>query len=110
MEDHEQGDARNDLSDFLNRPQLFNPDSWPTPIGNFLLEKITQDQLMAKAKANVTAPEYVCEAWFFSGMAKHFSGDTKGALDCFQQAIATGQKESEIYVEAQREATNLQTP
>ena len=106
----DRGVARSDLSDFLSKPQLFKPDGWPIQVGNFLLEKITQDQLMAKAKENGADQDHVCDAWFYSGMVKFFSGDTKGALDCFQKAVATGQKVSEIYIEAQREVTNLQKP
>jgi len=109
-ENGDRGVARIDLSDFLSKPQLFKPDDWPTQIGNFLLEKITQDQLMAKAKENVSNPYSTSEAWFYSGMARHFAGDTKGALACFQQAIATGSKVIEISVEAQREVTLLQQP
>jgi len=106
MKSGEQGAARSDLSDFLGKAQLFKPDSWPLQVGNFLLEKMTQDELLAKAKADGD-PDHVCEAWFYSGVVKHFAGDTKGAAECFQQAIAKGSKVSEIYIEAQREASSL---
>ncbi len=109
-EDGDRGVARSNLTDLMSKPQLFKPDDWPMQIGNFLLEKITQDQLMAKAKEDTSNQDRLCDAWFYSGMAKRFSGDTKGALDCFQQAIATGSKVSEVYVEAQREANRLQKP
>ena len=45
--------ARKDLSDALSRPECFKPDDWPSQIGNFLLEKITRDQLMAKTKSDM---------------------------------------------------------
>jgi len=102
----EQGVARSDLSNYLGKPQLFKPDSWPLQVGNFLLEKMTQDELLAQAKATGD-PDHISEAWFYGGIVKHFAGDTKGAADCFHQAIATGSKISEIYIEAQREAASL---
>lgn len=109
-ENGDKGEARSGLSDLMSKPQLFKPDGWPMQIGNFLLEKITQDQLIANAKENTTDKDRLCDAWFYSGMARRFSGDIKGALDCFQQAVATGSKISEVYVEAQRETLSLQKP
>jgi len=110
MEGGQRGLARKDLSDALNKPDVFKPDDWPSQIGNFLLEKITQDQLMAKAKAGAAAASngHFCEAWFYSGMLKHLSGDSKGAQDCFVKAIATGSKGSEEFIEASREAAESQ--
>jgi hypothetical protein len=43
-------------------------------------------------------------------MVKLFSGDSKGAQDCFAKAVATGSKGSEEFVEAGREAAKLQKP
>jgi lipoprotein NlpI len=110
MEKGEQGEARSDLSDMLGKHELFKPDNWPTPIGNFLLEKMTQYDLMAIAKKDPTNQENLCEAWFFSGFSKRFTGDIPGAIDCFQKAAATASKESELSVEAQRQAASLQKP
>ena len=41
-------------------------------------------------------------------MLKRFSGDSKGAQDCFAKAIATGAKGSEEFIEASREAAESQ--
>ena len=110
MEKGEQGEARSDLSDMLGKHELFKPGDWPTQIGNFLLEKITQDDLMALTKKDASTQDQVCEAWFYIGFSKRFIGDIPGAIDCFQKAAALGSKESEVYVEAQRQAATLTKP
>jgi lipoprotein NlpI len=101
--------ARKDLSDALSRPECFKPDDWPSQIGNFLLEKITRDQLMTKTKSDnpTEATGRVCEAWFYVGEHSLQTGDPKEARECFTQAVATGAKGSEEYVEANRLLTTL---
>ena len=112
MENDQHGVAQTDLQYALSKPESFKPDDWPSQIGNFLLNNITQDQLMAKAKTkSATETEgRLCAAWFYAGMLKQISGDTKGARDCFAHAIATGSKGSEEFVEANRELTALPQP
>jgi lipoprotein NlpI len=104
--------AHKDLTDALNNPEIFKPDDWPSQIGNFLLEKITRDQLMAKTKADNAADtsNRLCEAWFYSGMHNLLSGDPKEARQCFDQAVATDAKGSEEYIEATRELATLPQP
>ncbi len=109
-ESGDRGIARSDLSDALAKSQLFKPDDWPTSIGGFLMEKVTQDELMAKAKEGNESQSRLCEAWFYTGISLRFSGDKKGALAAFQQAMATGAKDSEEYIEAQRQIDKLQAP
>jgi lipoprotein NlpI len=112
MEDGQHGAARKDLVDAMNNPQSFKPDDWPSQIGNFLLEKVTQDELIAKSNgANGTEnPGHLCEAWFYIGMYDHLSGNALGAKQAFMQAVATGAKSSEEFVEANRELKQLQQP
>jgi len=97
--------ARQDLVDALNNPAAFRPDGWPSQIGNFLLEKITQTELLAKAKAGNpdTTNDRLCQAWFYAGMHNLLSGESKVAKDCFAEAVATRAKGSEEFVEANRE-------
>jgi len=107
MENSERGIARQNLSDFLIKYQSSAPDSWPSQIGNFLLDKITQDQLIAMAKNDPSKAD-LCEAWFYIGISRRLEGDAKTARDCFGHAIETGAKNSEEYVEAQREMADIQ--
>jgi lipoprotein NlpI len=107
METSEQAAASKALSDYAAKPGFFKNDAWASSLADFLLGKITQDQLIAKAQATSVTNERLCEAWFYSGMARYFSGDTKGAQDSFQKAIATQAKGAEVVMEAQRELTKL---
>jgi lipoprotein NlpI len=112
MESGQHDIAHKDLSVALNKPNLFKHDDWPSQIGNFLLGTSAQDQLMAKARTdNETETNMrLCQAWFYSGMNKQFSGDTQGARACFAQAMATESKGSEEFVEANRATAQLQKP
>jgi lipoprotein NlpI len=104
------GAAAEDLLNALKSPAMFKPGDWPSQIGNFLLDKITENQLMLQAKAGTEAESQkrLCQAWFYSGILKHFTGDNKGAQDCFLKAIATGSTSSEEFVEANRAVAELQ--
>ena len=112
MESGQKDLAGKALSDALGKPDVFKPTDWSSQIGNFLLAKITQDQLMAQTKGSNDAEsnKHLCEAWFYSGIFKRFSGDSKGAQDCFAKAIATRSTGSEEFVEANRQAAELQKP
>jgi lipoprotein NlpI len=100
--------ARKDLSDYLNKPEEFKPGDWPSQIGNFLLGKISREDLLAKANggnADVTRGR-LCEAWFYAGMYDALAhGSTDKAKECFTQALGTGAKGSEELIEANRQLT-----
>lgn len=104
--------AQKDLSDALARPECFKPDDWPSQIGNFIRERITRDQLMAKAKTDNPAETSgrLCEAWFYVGEKSLLSGDAREARECFTQAVATQSKGSEEFIEANRELAALSAP
>jgi lipoprotein NlpI len=108
MKTGQHGVAQSELSDSLNKPQLFKPGSGPKPIGDFLLGTINQDQLLTGVKSSGGSPEHLCAVWFYIGMTKRFAGDSKGASDSFQQAVVTGAKTYEMYIEAQRQIADLQ--
>ena len=101
--------AKQDLTDALAKPEAFKPDDFPSAVGNFLLGKLPQDTLVAKAKAakeDIRA-DYTCAAWFYGGMMHRINGDIPGARDCFSKAIATDSKGSEEFIEAKREMAAL---
>ncbi len=101
--------ARRDLTDALARPEVFKPDDFPTAIGNFLLGRLPQDGLIAKAAATHEdlRQDSLCSAWYYAGALQHIGGNFPGARDDFTQAIATQSKGSEEYVEAKRELALL---
>jgi tetratricopeptide (TPR) repeat protein len=110
MKNGDRGTAQSELSDSLNKSQLFKPGASPKPVGDFLLGKIDQDQLLTLAKQGPVDQKQLCAAWYYIGITKRFAGDNKGAIDAFQQALATQEKTSEMYIEAQRQILNLQKP
>ena len=96
--------AKQDLTSARAKPDKFQPGAWPTHIADFLLGKLSEDQMVAKAKtdnADDTAQQ-TCQAWFYAGMARRVAGDEPGARAAFTKAVATGSKSSEEFVEAQR--------
>jgi lipoprotein NlpI len=112
MENGQHGLARKDLSDALNKPEAFKPDDLVTKIGGFLLDRITQDQLLDAAKAGNPGQtnDQLCKAWFYIGVYSHLSGDPKGAQASFKNAVATGSTGSEEFVEATRELAASEQP
>jgi lipoprotein NlpI len=106
MEGGERGVAQQDLSQALGKVQSFKPGDWSSQIANFFLDKLTQDQLIAKSAEGDPneATARLCEAWFYAGVYKRLAGDKPGARQCFLKAAATGAKGSEEFVEANREA------
>lgn len=101
--------ARKDLANALTMPQVFKGDDFPTAVGNFLLGRMPQDALVAKAAAanEDVRSDDTCAAWFYAGVAQRLAGNTAAARDCFAKAIATDSKGSEEYVEAKREMASL---
>jgi tetratricopeptide (TPR) repeat protein len=101
--------ARQDLTDALTKAQTFKPDDFPTAVGNFLLGHLPQDGLVAKAAEakDDEKADFTCTAWYYAGVMQRLGGNTPGARDCFNKAIATGSKGSEEYVEAKRELDAL---
>jgi tetratricopeptide (TPR) repeat protein len=102
--------AKTNLSLALTKPEMFHADDWPSQIGNFLLGNITRDDLLAKAKtANPNETQSrLCEAWFYAGMYELLShGAPDKAKDCFNQAVSTGSKGSEEFIEANRQLSKM---
>jgi len=101
--------ARKDLTDALAKPQIFKPDDFTTALGNFLLGRLPQDALVAKATASAAdlRQDYTCAAWYYAGAVARINSDVAGARDDFTKATATDAKGSEEYVEASREMAIL---
>jgi lipoprotein NlpI len=101
--------AHRDLTEALAMPEAFKANDFASALGNFLLGRLPQDDLIAKAEASKPADrnDYLCGAWFYAGMAQRLRNNIAGARDCFNKAIATNSKGSDEYVEAQRELAKL---
>lgn len=107
--DSQEGLAQQNLIDASLNPKLFPPDVWPTPIAEFLLKRISQqDMLAATTPGNPNFTNIrLCEAWFFIGVLKRSQGDSPAARDAFASAVQTQAKSSEEFVEASRELAKL---
>ena len=80
METRQEGLAQQDLVNASLNPKLFPPNVWPSPIADFLLKRISQQDLLAAATPG--NPDFtnirLCEAWFFIGVLKRSQGDSPG--------------------------------
>jgi tetratricopeptide (TPR) repeat protein len=110
-ENGQRGIAREDLSNALTKANSFRAGEWPTPVAEYLLDKITDAQLLTQANQGAAndIQNKLCEAWFYIGMVKHLAGDRAGAQDAFSRSIATGAKGSEEFIESTREMTPTPT-
>jgi lipoprotein NlpI len=112
-EDNQTGLARQDLTDAMAKPQVFDPAEWPTPVGNFLLGKTTADELVTTAQQKGSPEDQadqLSEAWFYIGISKQVVGDAAGAKDSFTKATAQNAKGSEEAVEAARALARMSAP
>jgi lipoprotein NlpI len=109
MGTHQDGLAQQDLVNATINPKLFPPNVWPSPIADFILKRISQDDLLAAAAPGIADFKNVrlCEAWFFVGVLKRSQGDSAAARDAFSAAVQTQAKSSEEFVEATRELAKL---
>jgi lipoprotein NlpI len=82
---------------------------WISKIGNFLLGKSTETDLVESASASdpVRAQEQLCEAWYYAGMKSLLSGDKKRAADDFPRCMETKRTRFVEYVLSKSELTSL---
>ena len=92
--------ARKSLADYVAASR---PGAWQTKIALFLLDSTKEEDFLASAMDNGQK----CEAWFFAGMKRLFSGDKVMAADYFKKSIATGEKNSVDYLFAESELKTL---
>ncbi len=107
---YQEGIANQNLEQAMNNPKLFPENHWPRPIGEFLLGRASEDDLLAAVKqyGNArTQATHLCEVWFYIGVWNHNQGNAAAAKDAFTMASKTGVQDSEEYVEANR---NLAPP
>lgn len=104
--------ADKELADFMTGYEKVQPGKWENFVGNFLLGKMSADDLVAHAQADQSGREHeksqhLCEAWFYAGKAAQIHGDAAAARRDFTNAIATGIKDRVEYSEARRELAKL---
>jgi tetratricopeptide (TPR) repeat protein len=103
------GDADQALSSALESSWNSTPDDFISKTAEFFLGNLPEaDYLAAAASPDAkTDQAQHCRGWYFAGMKRLLTGDKKGAIEAFQQCLATQQKDFSEYVLAQAELQAL---
>jgi lipoprotein NlpI len=110
VESGKRENAVKELTGYLSQLSIDKATRWPTPIGYFLIGKLTDAQLLAEADKVPNKRQQAahrCDAAFFIGATKLQSGDIESAKNYFLQSIATGCKTYVSYCEARAELDKL---
>ena len=85
------------------------PGALPSKIAGFLLDHISESDLMAAAASSDAKKDQGqhCEAWYFDGMKKLLTGDRLAGLDSLHRCLNTSQKDYCEYILAQAELQAL---
>jgi tetratricopeptide (TPR) repeat protein len=102
-------EADQELSSRLETDWNAEPAQLPTKIANFLLDHISESELMAVASSPDPKKNQGqhCEVWYFDGIKKMLTGNKTGAIDCFHQCLSTGQKDFCEYILAEAQLQTL---
>ena len=101
--------ASKELSTYLGKRQKATTSDWFSKVAGHLLGKVSEADLFAAAASPDAKKDkgQHCEAWFYAGMKKLFSGDKKTAADYFHKCLATEQKDFTEFQLAQSELKAL---
>jgi len=100
--------ADRELAKFISDHPDF-VDSWNTKIDNFLLGKVSEQELLAAIGSSEEKKQHEqqCQAWYDVGVKRLMNGDKAGAADAFQKSIATDGKSRNEYDFAKAELKQL---
>ena len=101
--------ASKELSTYFGKRQKATPSDWFSKVAGHLLGKVSEADLFAAAASPDAKKdsEQHCEAWFYAGMKKLFSGDKETAANYFRKCQATKQKDFTEFQLAQSELKAL---
>jgi lipoprotein NlpI len=105
--DREDGDVT--LAAFFDSGDTRILGPWPVMIAEFLLGRITEEELLAVAeKSKYLKPgEQVCEASYYAGMVRLIDGDEPAAINHFRRVIDTEVRNYYEYYGAMAELRRL---
>jgi lipoprotein NlpI len=85
------------------------PEAWVTKLGDYLLGRISEPELLAAAASTdaARARGNRCEAGYYVGMKALVDGDQRAAIRELQSSVATGETEYFEYLFAQAELKRL---
>ena len=91
--------AKVQLQGALRQRRPAGTKDWSTQLGERLLGKITEAELVAAAetKDRETTRGQQCEAWYYAGVARLADGQEKEAKACFRRSVATKHKNFSEY-------------
>jgi lipoprotein NlpI len=97
--------ASAELQTYLDSRASGKQDDWESKIGRFLNGQIAEPEFLAAAKNADSRTEagQLCQAYFYAGSKRLFTGDKATATDYFQKSIATDQKDYTEYSSAAAE-------
>jgi tetratricopeptide (TPR) repeat protein len=103
--------ADGQLQRFLAAHKTSQPTEWPAKIGAFLLDQLSETELVAAAQASDPAVRSgnVCEAWYYAGKKQLIAGDKQAAAKDFQQCIDTNMTAVAEYQIAKIELARLES-
>jgi lipoprotein NlpI len=101
--------ASKELSTYFDKRPKATPSDWFSKVAGHLLGKVSEADLFAAAASPDAKQdsEQHCEAWFYAGMKKLFSGDKETAANYFRKCLATKQKDFTEFQLAQSELKAL---
>jgi lipoprotein NlpI len=101
--------ASKELSTYIDKRQKTTSSDWFSKVASHLLGKVSEADLFAAAASPDAKKdsEQHCEAWFYVGMKKLFSGDKETAANYFRKCLATEQKDFTEFQLAQSELKAL---
>jgi tetratricopeptide (TPR) repeat protein len=103
-------EANHQLTLYLQGRKQPPLEPWVFKIGNFLLGKSTETDLVESASASDPdrTQEQLCEAWYYAGMKRLLSGDKNRAADAFRHCMETNRTRFVEYVLGKSELASLQ--
>ena len=104
------GQASAGLSQALAQRWRSEPSDGISLVAGYFLGRINEPSLLAAAASNNPEQDRSrhCEAWYYVGMKRLFSGDRPGAAEAFHHCLATGKSELAEYLFAQAELRALE--
>lgn len=84
-------------------------ESWKGKLAEYLLGRISEDEILAVAASYGPQSESVplCNAWYCIGVKRLLAGDETAAVEDFQKCVAIGRRNQGVYGFAEAELRAL---
>jgi lipoprotein NlpI len=94
-----------ELKQYLAQRKTKNPDDWPSKIGAFLTDQLSEEIFLkaVESKDQQVTKAQRCEAYFYAGSVRLLAGDKETARRYFERAVETAEKTRQAYDSAAAE-------